>query len=138
MDRRKRYSYLTSEIDTAYHEAARKLGLSDSAMRILYTVCLCGGGCPLSDIISLSGISKQTVNSALRKLERDGVVETTGGKRKQVSLTESGTLLAQKTALRVLKIEDEVFASWSDAELESYIALTEKFRSAFQEKIKEL
>ncbi len=138
MESRKRYSYLTSEIDAAYHEAARKLGLSDSAMRILYTICLNGDDCPLSDIVSLSGISKQTINSALRKLEDAGVVETVGRKKKQVHLTAGGKLLAQNTALRVLKIEDEVFASWSNAELERYIALTEKFLSDFQEKIKDL
>lgn len=135
---RSRYSYLTSEIDAAYHEAARKLGLSDSAMRILYTICLRGDDCPLSDIVSLSGISKQTINSALRKLEDTGVVETVGRKKKQVYLTTRGKLLAQNTALRVLKIEDEVFASWSNAEIESYIALTEKFMSGFKEKVKEL
>ncbi len=138
MENRKRYSFLTSEIDAAYHEAARKLGMSDSAMRVLYIICLSGDDCPLSDIVSLSGISKQTINSALRKLEDAGVVETLGRKKKQVYLTAKGKRLAQNTALRVLKIEDEVFASWSHTEVENYIVLTEKFLSAFKEKIKEL
>lgn len=68
----KRFNYLTTEIDAAYHEAALKLGLSDSAMLILYAICNSGDECPLSDIPHLSGISKQTVNSALRKLEHEG------------------------------------------------------------------
>ena len=34
----KRFNHLISEIDAVYHEAALKLGLSDSAMLILYTV----------------------------------------------------------------------------------------------------
>lgn len=138
MENRKRYSYLTSAIDAAYHEAARKLGLSDSAMRILYIICLSGGNCPLRDMVSLSGISKQTINSALRKLENAGVVETVGRKRKQVYLTTEGKLLAQNTASQVLKMEDEVFASWSSAELENYIVLTEKFLSDFKKKVKEI
>ncbi len=138
MKSRSRYIYLTSEIDAVYHEAARKLGLSDSAMRILYTISLRGDDCPLSDIVSLSCISKQTINSALRKLEDTGVVETVGRKKKQVYLTAKGKLLAQNTALRVLKIEDEIFTSWSNADLESYIALTEKFLSCFKKKVKEL
>ena len=138
MEHRKRFGHLTSEIDAAYHEAARRLGLSDSAMRILYTICLNGDNCPLCDIVRLSGICKQTVNSALRKLESAGTVETRGGRKKQVYLTETGKILAQNSVLRVLRIEDEIFASWSGAELESYIALTEKYLSAFQEKIEEL
>ncbi len=138
MENTKRFNYLTSEIDAAYHEAARRLGLSDSAMSILYTICLNGDNCPLSDIVSLSGISKQTINSALRKLEEAGVVETRGGKKKQVYLTEAGKTLAQNSARRVLNIENEIFESWTDAELECYIALTEKYLLSFKEKIKEL
>ena len=70
----KRFNLLTTEIDAAYHEATLKLGLSDSAMIILYTICLFEGACPLGDIVVLSGLPKQTVNSALRKLEGEDVV----------------------------------------------------------------
>lgn len=138
MEHSKRFGYLASEIDAAYHEAARKLGLSDSALSILYTICLSGDSCSLSDIVSLSGISKQTINSALRKLEGSGVVETRGGKKKQVYLTESGKALAQDTALRLLEMENEIFNSWADGEFERYLTLTGRYLSAFQEKIKEL
>ena len=34
----KRFNLLLSEIDVAYHDAALRLGLSDSAMLILYTL----------------------------------------------------------------------------------------------------
>lgn len=138
MESVKRFSYLTSEIDLAYHEAARRLGQSDSAMRLLYTICLNGGSCPLSEMVRMSGLSKQTVNSALRKLEQSGAVDTRGGRTKQVQLTEAGQSLARDTALRVLAIENEIFGSWSREELDSYIALTERYLSAFKEKIKGL
>lgn len=136
----RRINCLNSEIDAAYHAAALKLGLSDSEMRILYTLCLNGAPCPLSEIVSRSGISKQTINSALRKLENAGAVylETAGGRKKQVCLTGPGRELTQRTALRLLRIEDEIFASWSQEELERYIALTEKYLASFQEKIREL
>ena len=35
----KRYNYLVGEIDATYHELSTKFGLSDSMMRILYTIC---------------------------------------------------------------------------------------------------
>ena len=43
----KRFNYLTAEINAAYHEAALLLGLSDSAMMVLYTICDSGGCCQL-------------------------------------------------------------------------------------------
>lgn len=36
-----RFNLLMSEMDTAYHDAALKLGMSDSAMLVLYTPCSC-------------------------------------------------------------------------------------------------
>ena len=62
----RRFNYLLSETDAAYHEAALRLGMSDSTMQVLYAICNNGDSCPLSEICSQSGISKQTINSALR------------------------------------------------------------------------
>ena len=140
MQNKKRFSFLTSEIDAAYHQAAQLLGLSDSAMRILYTICLYGDSCLLSDIISLSAIQKQTINSALRKLENAGMVrlEPAGGKRKRVCLTTGGKVLAQNSALRVLQMENEIFASWPDKDVDAYVALTEKYLSAFRAQLQTL
>lgn len=88
----KRFNHLLGEIDAVYHEMDWKLGLSDSAMAVLYTICDNGGCCLLQDICRLSGLSKQTVNSALRRLEADGILylEAAGSKAKKVRLTESG------------------------------------------------
>ena len=70
----KRYNYLVGEIDATYHELSTKFGLSDSMMRILYTICDNGTDCPLQKICRLTGLSKQTINSALRRLEQEGIV----------------------------------------------------------------
>lgn len=133
-----RFNLLTSEIDTAYHDAALKLGMSDSAMLVLYTLCSGGGECMLGDITS--GASKQTINSALRKLESEGIVylEAFEGRKKKVYLTEKGRQLARDTVLRVIDIENEIFASWSDEEKRVYVDLTQRYLADFKEKVKEL
>lgn len=136
----RRFNYLTAEIDKAYHEAALKLGLSDSAMRILYTVCHSGGACQLNDIVRLSSISKQTVNSSLRKLESEELIylQTYNGRKKLVCLTDKGTVLVKNTVLRIIEIENEIYGSWSEAERTMYMELTKKYLSQFREKMKEL
>ena len=70
-DSLQRFNYLFGETDALYHELALKLGLSDSAMKILYVICDTGEPCLLREICRRSGLSKQTLNSALRKLEAD-------------------------------------------------------------------
>ena len=131
------YNLLTSEIDEAYHNAALKLGLSDSAMVILYTLCSRENPCPLLEIARLTGISRQTIHSAIKKLEAQGILtlESPGGRRKLVRLTEKGKELAEKTAGRLIKIEKEIFDSWTGEELEQYIRLTGRYLEQFREKI---
>lgn len=135
-----RLNLLLTEIDAVYHEAALKLGLSDSAMLILYTVCSREGVCPLSDITHTSGVSKQTINSALRKLEAEEVVrlETIGARRKRVCLTEKGKGLAERTVYRLIEVENEILASWSEEEQKRYIELTQRYLNLFKEKLKEM
>ena len=67
-------NYLTSDLDGLYHQASLQIGVADSVMRVLYAIYDNGDGCPLQTICRQSGISKQTVNSALRKLEGDGIL----------------------------------------------------------------
>ena len=133
----KRYNYLISEIDSAYHELSLKLGLSDSAMRILYAVCDNGEGCLLQDISYYTGISKQTINSAIRKLESESIVylEPLNTKAKKVYFTDKGKKLAEDTAYRVLRMEDEIFASWGKEDVQKYLELTEKYLECLKDKI---
>ncbi|MDE7224930.1 MAG: MarR family transcriptional regulator [Acetatifactor sp.] len=130
----KRYNHLLGEIQATYHEISLKLGLSDSAMIILYTICNEGDSYPLSEICRLSGLSKQTVNSAIRKLETEGILylAKAGSKNKTVCLTAAGKELAGKTALRLLNAENAILASWPRQDVEKYLELTEKFLSALR------
>ena len=64
------YTYLAGEINSLYHEAALKMCVSDSVMNILYVICEKGNKCCQSEISKLTGISRQTINSAIRKLKR--------------------------------------------------------------------
>lgn len=136
----KRFNYLLAEIDAAYHEAAQKLGLSDSALLILYTICNTGDACLLNDIVHISGISKQTVNSALRKLENEDIVylEMFSKRQKKVCLTEKGKALVKDAVFPVIEIENEIFGSWTQEEQRLCIELTQRYLSAFREKIREL
>ncbi len=136
----KRCNYLLGELDRAYHEASLKLGLSDSAMRILYTICDEGESCMLQKICLETGLSKQTVNSGLRRLEEDSIVylQAVNAKSKRVFLSEKGKQLAEKTALRIMQMEDDIFASWKKEDVETYLELLERFLTSFRSKTKDL
>ena len=135
-----RLNYLTSELDRVYHEAALKFGLSDSAFQILYALCNLGGSCPLHDICSLFGASKQTINSALRKLEETHMVylESNGGRKKKACLTEHGREIVQHTVARLILEEDQILKSWTAKEQELYLSLTQRYLVSLRERVRSL
>ncbi|MDD7738880.1 MAG: MarR family transcriptional regulator [Fusicatenibacter sp.] len=135
-----RINCLTEDIDSQYHQAAVKLGVSDSVLFVLYMVYTNGEKCLLCDIYKSSGISKQTINSAIRKLEKDQIVylDKTGGKEKVVCLTEQGKLYAKQTAAKVFEAECNVFGGWNEEEMKQYLSLIEKFDVSLREQIQKL
>ena len=136
----RRINYLIEETDAVYHEIAAGFGLSDSVMLILYALEDAGGQIPLTTIYRQTGASKQTVNSALRKLEADGhiLLRMADGKRKIVCLSDTGRQLAARSAGRLLAAENEIYGAWPKEDLEAYLRLTEKYLKELREKAKQL
>lgn len=128
---------LANDLDGIYHQASRRLGVPDSVLIVLYEIHVNGGSCPLNNITKNNGISKQTVNSAVRRLEGDGIVrlEPYRGKTKRVTLTEKGREYAEATAGRLFETECGVFRGWTQQEIDTYLALSERFNLALRDEI---
>ncbi len=133
----RRYNYLYSEIESVYHDSSVKMGMSDSVSIVLYILCSFGGRHPLGEISRCSGLSKQTVNSAIRKLEQEGMVylEAIDGKAKMLCLTDAGKRLASHTVLRLMDVEDQIYSSWPKEDLDKYLELMERFLTSLKESI---
>lgn len=136
----RRINRLTNELDSLYHQASLKMGISDSVSIVMYTVYEEGTECLLSDIYKKSGISKQTVNSAIRSLEADGILylEQHTGRSKKVVLTDKGKAFAQKTAARLFQAEMDAFDAWTDDEVNVYIGLMEKYADNIRQQIEKM
>ncbi len=134
----KQYGLITSEMDAEYHQAAFQMGLSDSALRILYVICLHGEESMLSEIVRLTGMQKQTVHSSLRKMEEEGLLRLLAaeGRRKKVCLTESGKELTRRSVLPLLQIEQDILSSWTQEEQDIYIQLNHRFLVQLREKMR--
>lgn len=136
----RRINYLTTETEALYHLANLHLGIADSASLVLYFLYDADGRCPLSDIYKSSGTSKQTVNSAIRGLEKEGLLYLAQyhGRAKKVVLTDKGNRFAQQTAARIRQAEQDAFASWTEEEVRTHIRLLEKYTECFRREIEKL
>lgn len=131
---------LNEEIESLYHQASVKLGVSDSVSFVLYMTYINKGKCLLYDIYKSSGISKQTINSAIRKLENEDIIylEKYNGKSKIVCLTEKGKEYANQTAKKLYEAEFSAFKDWDEKEIELYLKLMENHRNSFKKQIEKL
>ncbi len=135
-----RINYLNAELNALYHQASLKLGLTDSASIVLYTIYDNGEDCLLSDIYKQSGVSKQTVSSAIRNLEKKHILylEQHSGRAKKVILTEAGREYVQETVARLYDAEAAAFASWTEEEISAHIGYMEKYIQSFREQTERL
>ena len=129
------YNRLFKEMDDLYHELARRAGLSDSAFDILYTLCMTGDGCLQKDICNFSYISKQTINSSIRKLEREGLIRLTAGKGRDthIFLTEEGNRVVREKIVPVARMEEQAFAQIPPAQRQELLRLTQNYVFGFRD-----
>ena len=127
-------------LNALYHRAYVKLGISDSVYVVLYEIFDEGDECLLTDIYKKSGISKQTVNSALRSLEKDEIVylEKIDGRTKKVVLTEKGKVFVKNTVARLYEAEARAFDDWTDEKIKDYLERSENYIRRFVEEIDKL
>lgn len=134
------FSDLLANLSTTYHNACVKLGLSDSSATILYTLYCMQGDLPLNDLCRYCGLKRQTINSALRSLEKENVIfsRQIDGKSKRILLTEEGQKLCDRTVRRLVEIENDIYSRWPREDVEQYLRLTQTYLGQLKEKVAEL
>ena len=129
-----------STIESLYHKASLKFGITDSESVVLYSVYDMGGGCRLSGIYKESCVSKQTINSAVRKLETNGILYLENGecKGKCIKITKKSRSLIESTVARLYAAEGNTFIAWSEGEIAAHIRLMEKYTECFRWEVEKL
>ena len=134
------FNLLYKEMNDLYHEFAVSMHLSDSAQMVLYTICELGNGCLQKDICDRCFLTKQTVHSAVRKLEQDGILTLSAGKGRDMhlSLTEKGQTLVQQTVFPLAEAEYRTMEILSPQEQADMLRLTQKYVSALRRELQQI
>lgn len=126
--------------DALYHEAARRLGISDADFYILYVLVEAKGSIPQRDIYKESGMARSTVNSAIKKLEKKGILtlESLDGRSTVVRITYRGRRLSRDTVEKVIEIENKIYDAWTEEEKQTAIKLNRDFMDKFALEVRRL
>lgn len=136
------YNQLAKELDGLYHLYARKSGLSDTAFWILYSVEESQSVYTQKELCEAWSYSRQTVNSALKKLVSQGMIElkplADNRKNKQIILTETGKELVAKVISPLIEAEKSGFIRLGDQDADEFLRLTKKYLDLFHEEIEQI
>lgn len=138
MNIRQRLNKNYNELNGLYHDISMKLGLSDSESMVMYMLYDIQEPLTQSDIVKATGLSKQTLNSAIRKLEKEGIIilEKLNEKSKKIVMTDKGQVLIEQKMKPLVDMEDRVLASWTEEDRRKYLELIEKFKVQFEKEVK--
>ena len=100
-DAAKEISRLSREMERLYHELSLKTGLSDSAFLIFYAIGELGDGCLQTQIADEYCVSRQTINTSVKRLVQQGFLSLAPGRGRgmHLHLTPAGrAVMEQKLA----------------------------------------
>lgn len=130
------------ERNSIYHEVAASYGLSETALWILYYTSEFDEDQTQQDLCRRGCYAKQTINTAIAGLAKDGLVELipVPGTRnhKKIRLTPKGRALAERTALPLKAAEEHAYGRLSEAELSAYLETIGKLNEYLREETEKL
>lgn len=123
-------------IGDLYHSYSASKNISDSASMILYSLRLSDKPLTQSELCSMIYLSKQTANSSLKKLEKEGYVvfcrAENSKKSKIVSLTESGKGLAERTVDKIIEKEIAALKTFPENKVIEFVSLYGLYAAALK------
>ena len=135
------YNNILKENDDIYRGISKIFGMPECTFWILYTLRAENVSLTQSEICDFLYQPKQTVNSALKKLEAEGYIELrciNDRRSKQIYLKEKGVALAEKTVDKVLEAEYKALFSLTDEEQREFIELLQKYTNILKSKIRNI
>ncbi len=130
------FNLLYKELDKSYEEYFACCGLSACAMWVIYSLRVDGDFMTQTDISKRYFLNKQSVSSAIQKLEKDGYVSIqtapNNAKNKLLQLTEKGCRFAEETIDKLLTAEQSAFDGLTQEEQRELIRLYQKYMKALK------
>lgn len=134
----KEFDQLQKKLDSIYNKIAKYSGLSDTAFWIIYTIKNEEETYKQKDLCNMWFYSKQTINSSLKKLEEQNIIQLIGvpenKKDKKVVLTEYGKQLAKELIEPVIEIEKKSLENIQ--ERREFLNLFKKYIEIMEEETK--
>ncbi len=138
-DKLKYFNSMLSEIDNLYQKLLLTINISESEFIVLFALLELGEGCSQKDIAENRYINKKTINSAIKKLQKEGYISLKAGKypHMNIYLTDDGKKYIQDKVIPIIKVENDALENLPDEEFGMLLGCYEKHMSNFRNKVTE-
>ena len=134
------FNQLYKEMDEIYHQYAKRQGISDTALWLLYSLYEDGAGYTQRELCSAWHYPPQTINSALKNLVNQGYIQLKpvegNQKNKRIVLTEAGNEMMQEIISPLIQAEKRTFQRLEKSERDTLLSLTHKYVSLLKGEVK--
>lgn len=134
------FNQLYKEMDEIYHQYAKRQGISDTALWLLYSLYEDGAGYTQRELCSAWHYPPQTINSALKSLVNQGYIRLKpvegNQKNKRIVLTEAGNEMMQEIISPLIRAEKRTFQRLEKSERDALLSLTHKYVSLLKGEVK--
>lgn len=134
-----KYGELSKQYDALYHRVAQRYGFSDLQHWLLYILYSESREFTQNELAELFGLPKQSLNSAVARLQKLGYVTRAAcpgpGNSKTVSLTPAGRELCLHCVEPLLRAEERALDRLTAEENEQFLRLYEKHYLAIREEL---
>ena len=126
-------------MNVIYHDYAKAAGISDAAFWLLYSLYEKGAPCTQTELCEVWFFTRQTINSALKSLEKQGLITLdfapNSRKNKQFFFTEAGEQLVKDKIIPLVQAEEQSFLRLDEQERDALLAITQKHLNILEEEI---
>ncbi|MCD7740312.1 MAG: MarR family winged helix-turn-helix transcriptional regulator [Candidatus Gastranaerophilales bacterium] len=130
---------MLSEISNIYQRLLLVKNVPESVFIVMSSILELGEGCLQKNIAEKSYISKKTVNSTIKKLQKDAYIELKAGKypNMHIYLTDKGRDYVEENITPIIELENNVLKNMNNSEFDSLIVIYQKYIGAFREYVEE-
>jgi DNA-binding MarR family transcriptional regulator len=128
---------MLSEISNIYQRLLLLKNVPESVFIVMSSILEFGEGCLQKEIAERSYINKKTVNSTIKKLQKEEYIELKAGKypNMHIYLTEKGRLYMNENIVPIIKLENMVLDSMPTKEFETLVDSYKKYIDTFREHV---
>ncbi len=128
---------MLSEISSIYEKLLSSKNVPEGVFIVMSSILDLGEGCLQKEISEMSYLNKKTVNSTIKKLQKEEFIELKAGKypNMHIYLTEKGKAYMEENIIPIIQVESKALELMPAGEFATLVESYQKYINNFREHV---